>query len=99
MRAATLAAAFLALSGTGGQDVRRSAKDHPKHRVFRAHTWKQAYAEASNRNVPIFIAFHQDGSEGCDAMAALYRDRKFIETSRMWVNVVAHPGSAHAADV
>ena len=99
MRRLLALTAILAATGMAGQEGRRAARDYPKDGVYWVGTWKDAIGEAANRNVPIFVAFHKDGSAPCDALASVYRDRRFIESSRMWVNVVAHPGTAHDADV
>src|SRR5690349_19171511 len=99
MKRIAISALVLAVASLGAQEGRRTVKDYPKDGVYWSKTWNEALKEAGGRNVPIFIAFHKDGSEDCDAMAALYRDKRFIECSRMWVNVVVHAGSAHDVDV
>lgn len=99
MKTIVLVVLLLATFGNGAQEVRRVAKDYPKDGVYWSKSWKEIYAEVWNRNVPVFIAVHKDGSEGCAAMASLYREKRFIETSRMWVNIVVHAGTAHDVDV
>src|SRR5687767_12148533 len=99
MKPIVLVTLLLATSGIGAQEGRRVANDYPKDGVYWSKSWKEAWGEAWGRNVPIFIAAHEDGSEGCAAMASMYREKRFIETSRMWVNLVVHAGTAHDVDV
>ncbi|HTF56133.1 MAG TPA: hypothetical protein VK661_02600, partial [Planctomycetota bacterium] len=91
-------AVILAGLAIGAQDP-AGKKEYPKDGVFWAASWKEAYDEAFLRNVPIFVAFHQDDSEACLSMAnSVYTDKKLIEASRMWVNVIAHLAMGHTIE-
>jgi len=89
----------LALLASGAQDP-EAKKEYAKDGVLWAASWKEAQEEAFFRNVPIYIAFHKDESDPCLEMAnTVYPDKKFIEASRMWVNVAAHRVTSHSVDV
>jgi hypothetical protein len=99
MRRWAIAMGFLASVTTGAQDP-PVKKDYPKDGVFWAASWKEAQDEAYFRNVPMHIAFHKDDSDPCLLMAdSVYTEKKFIEASRMWVNVAAHKATSHAVDM
>jgi len=57
--------------------------------------YDQAFAEARDRNVPILIAFIQDGEEQNEQMVReCYSDREFIRLTEMTVNLIASTGTS-----
>jgi hypothetical protein len=78
---------------------KKLVKNYPKEGVYWSITWLSGHDEATMRNVPIFIAHHKDGSKACETAAEIYRDPKFIEKSRMFVNLPCHEGKGHDVDV
>jgi hypothetical protein len=94
-----IAAGLLASVTTGAQDP-PAKKEYPKDGVYWASSWREAQDEALYRNAPLHIAFHKDDSDACLQMAnSVYTDKKFIEASRMWVNVAAHRVTSHTVEV
>jgi hypothetical protein len=94
-------AILLAALSVRAQDEgpKKLVKDYPKTGVYWATTWLSGCDEATARNVPLFIAHHKDGEPACEVEAQMYRDPKFIEKSRMFVNLPCHEGKGHDVDV
>jgi len=94
-------AILLAALSVRAQDEgpKKLVKDYPKVGVYWSTTWLSASDEALARNVPMFIAHHKDGTPACEVEAQMYRDPKFIEKSRMFVNLPCHEGKGHDVDV
>ena len=87
-----LAMGILASVTTGAQEA-PARKDYPQDGVYWATNWWEGFEEARLRNVPIHVAILEDNSEPCASLAAVYADKKFIEASRMWVNLPSNPGT------
>jgi hypothetical protein len=94
--------AFLALIlctvATGAQE-RKVDGNYAKDGVIWASSMWAGYKEASLRQVPVLLAIHKDGSEGCLKMqSSTYTDRKYIEASRSWVNIALHAQGGHEVE-
>jgi hypothetical protein len=92
------AAVILALPAPGGQD-RAVRKDYPKDGVAWSADWAEAMTESRWRNVPVYVAYHDDSEASVSMTRAVYADAKFIEASKMWVNVPVHSRGGHEVDV
>src|SRR5687768_13389 len=98
MRAWT-ALACLSFLSLGAQE-RPLRSNYPKDGIGWATTWKAAWQESIDRGVPMMVAFLQDENDDSKEQAeTVFTDRKYIEASRMWVNVIAHPGTGHQVEI
>lgn len=90
----------LALVGPGLQQDERPFRDkYPKDGVTWALDWTEALYESRWRNVPMHVAYHDDSEPSRSMIATVYSDPKFIEASRMWVNVPVLAKGGHEVDV
>jgi hypothetical protein len=97
MKRLTALVLILSLTSLGAQE-RPLAKDYPQDGVYWATDWSEGLAEANTRNVPIHLVYLDDSEAGIELASKVYADRRFIEASRMWVNLPWHPGKGHDVD-
>jgi hypothetical protein len=72
-----------------------AAQKAPKKTLLWVRDYDAAFAEAKERNVPVMVAFIQDGEPQNEQMPAeVYPNSKVMEASRLLINLIASRGTA-----
>ncbi len=92
-----IAAGVLALPAFGAQE-KPSQAAYPQDGVIWSRDWSEALTEARWRNVPVHVAYHDDSESSKTMSRTVYADPKFIEASRLWVNIPVHSRYGHEVE-